>query len=279
MQPAIYIKKSIDFNKNFKGLLEVLKLVAVSEYHNLERKLRSFERLKDILGEFFDAVDLRAVRHPFLTASGAPVVLAVTSDGGLLGGINMQVVSRAVEIVRAEGGSLVVMGERGTLYAMDSGLPFEHYPGVHDAKRLEQAYEMREALAQKVLTGRAGGIKVVYPRAASFVLHRVETATLLPFSQGEGAVPGGKDPIILESTPDEVVEYLVYLILGQRLYEIFGMARVCEQAARFLHLEESCNKIGEMNKKNWLQYFRRRHEIIDSNMRELFSSRSAFKKK
>ncbi len=64
--------------------------------------------------------------------------------------------------------------------------------------------------------------------------------------------------------------------MGQRLYEIFGMARVCEQAARYMHLEESCNKIADLNKKLLLQYFRRRHEVIDANMRELFSARSLY---
>ena len=62
------------------------------------------------------------------------------------------------------------------------------------------------------------------------------------------------------------------------MFDIFGYARICEQAARYLHLEESCNKIQEMNKKLYLQYFRRRHEIIDANMRDLFASRALYAK-
>ncbi|HTL70817.1 MAG TPA: hypothetical protein VL404_05960, partial [Candidatus Eisenbacteria bacterium] len=100
MLPAIHIKKTIDFNKGFRALLEVLKLVAVSEYHNLEKKLQSFDRLQTLLTEFFGSVDLSAVRHPFLDAGGRPGVVAVTSDAGLLGGLNMQVVSKAVDLVR-----------------------------------------------------------------------------------------------------------------------------------------------------------------------------------
>ena len=84
--------------------------------------------------------------------------------------------------------------------------------------------------------------------------------------------------VILESAPADVAEYLVSVVVAQRLFDIFGYARICEQAARYLHLEESCNKISEMNKKLLLQYFRRRHEIIDSNMRELFSARSIYAK-
>ena len=85
--------------------------------------------------------------------------------------------------------------------------------------------------------------------------------------------------VLLESSPADVAEYLVSLVVAQRLFEIFGYTRICEQAARYLHLEESCNKIQEMNKKLYLQYFRRRHEIIDANMRDLFASRSLYANK
>ncbi len=272
--PPIQIKRTIDFNKGFKSLLEVLKLVAVSEYYSLERKLKSFDRLESLLSEFFDSIDLSQVNHPFVSGVGPMGVVAITSDGGLLGGINNQVVTKAVELVRENGGKLYVIGERGTLYAQDSGLPYESFPGVQDAKRWSQACQLRDFLVQRVLAGELGGLKVVYPRAASFVVHRVEVTTLLPFEVPEKKAAG---EMIIESDTKDIVEYLVYLVIGQRLYDIFGISRVCEQAARYLHLEESCNKIGEMNKKLLLQYFKRRHEVIDANMRELFSARGIVK--
>ena len=287
MLPAIHIKRTIDFNKGFKALLEVLKLVAVSEYHNLERKLQTFERLQSVLGEFFCCIDTSKINHPFLNPGKHPMaVLAVTSDAGLLGGINMQVVTKAVNLVRENDGRLIIVGDRGVIYAQDSGLSFTHFPGIIDSHRYAQACEIRDFLTQKVMSGEFGGIKVVYPRAHSFVVHRVEVETFIPFSLPESTEAAAEaanksesdKEIIFESTPNEVIEYLAYIIFGQRLYEIFGFSRVCEQAARYLHLEESCNKIGEMNKKLLLQYFRRRHEIIDSNMRELFSARSIYVK-
>src|SRR3989338_8304414 len=131
MLPAIHIKRTIDFNKGFRSLLEVLKLVAVSEYHNLERKLQTFERLQSVLGEFFRCIDTSKIDHPFLNTQGRPpAVLAVTSDAGLLGGINMQVVSKAINLVRESSGRLIIIGDRGVIYAQDSGLSFTHFPGI-----------------------------------------------------------------------------------------------------------------------------------------------------
>ena len=287
MLPAVQLKKVIDFNKTFKGLLEVLKMIAVSEYHSLEKKLKNFERLNELLAEFFNSVDLDKIRHPLLSPQDSPVaVVAVTSDGGLLGGINNQVVTRALDVLSQGSGSLVVIGERGALYAQAAGVPFTHFPGIVDSKRYAQACEIRDFLMDGGGKGIFGGIKVIYPKAHSFVIHRVETVTMIPFTMPEKFPKqeivtdkegfSKSNDTLFETTPADLVEYLVFLVMGQQLHDIFGQARLCEQAARYLHLEESCNKIGEMNKKLLLQYFRRRHEVIDANMRELFSARSIF---
>lgn len=286
MLPAVHLKRTIDFNKTFRSLLEVMKLVAVSEYYNLEKKFRTFERLQTMLGEFFQSVDLTKVQHPYLTPEGQACIVAVTSDAGLLGGLNMQVVTKAADLVRQTNGRFLVIGERGLPYVLETGLPCVSYPGIADAKRYGQALEIRDFLLEKVLKGQYGPVFVVYPRAHSFVLHRVEVSQLIPFMLEEKEKKVLDDPkarryssdVILESSSADVAEYLVGVVIAQRLFDIFGYARICEQAARYLHLEESCNKILEMNKKLYLEYFRRRHEIIDANMRDLFASRALYAK-
>lgn len=286
MQPAVYLKRTIDFNKGFRQILEVMKLVAVSQYHTLEKKIRNFEELEALVPEFFNDIDLTRVNHPFINPGPLPLgVLAVTSDAGLLGGINMQVMTKAAELVHESNGKLIVVGDRGAIYAQNMDLSFTSYPGVQDDRRLAQAFEVRDFLSQKVKEGVIGPVKVVYPHALSFTQHKVEVATLLPFKQAGQADNAVIDPkfkktyeVIFESTPANVVEYLVFIMVGQRLFEIFGVARLCEHAARFTHLEESCQKIQEMNNKLLLQYFRRRHEIIDANMRELYAARSTYAK-
>src|SRR3989338_1759723 len=168
MLPAIHIKRNIDFNKGFRSLLEVLKLVAVSEYHNLEHRFPTFGRMESMLGDFLPSVDLSEVRHPYLTPQGQPCVVAVTSDAGLLGGMNMQVVTKAVDLVRQTNGRLLVIGERGLPYVMEAGLAYISYPGIVDAKRYSQALEIRDYLLEKILKGELGPLYVVYPPLSIF---------------------------------------------------------------------------------------------------------------
>jgi F0F1-type ATP synthase gamma subunit len=101
--------------------------------------------------------------------------------------------------------------------------------------------------------------------------------TLLPFSlprqQGSLVSPEDLKDIILESYLGDIIEYLVYIWIGQKFYEVFGLSRLAEFAARFVHLEGSHQRLKDMDAKVRLEYFRVRHELIDRNMRELFAAR------
>ena len=83
---------------------------------------------------------------------------------------------------------------------------------------------------------------------------------------------------MLESSAASLLEYLVWLWLGGKLYEVFGLSRIAEMAARAVHLEGSSQELQRRGQKLRQQYFRKRHEVIDSNMRELFAARSLYGK-
>ena len=192
----------------------------------------------------------------------------------------MQVVSRALAELGNNPGQLVVVGDRGKMYAQESGVPFVAYPGIQDEERLPQAFQLRDYLFRNALRGKFGLLKVVYPHPISFTVQRVETVTFFPFLPDSLAAKQ-QDPdkarvisnVIFESKLEDIVEYLVYLWMGQRIYDIFGLSRLSEFAARYVHLEDSLRRLKEMDTKLKLQYFRVRHEIIDQSMRELFSAR------
>lgn len=288
------IKKDLEFNSDLSALIEVLKNIAVSQFHALEQKLRSYEKFFLLIESFFEFIplektisssnssltgfiDISRINHPFLIPKNkSQMVVAITSDSGLLGGLNMQVVATAIRELEKIPGKLVVIGERGKIYARESGIPFVAFSGIEDEERYAQAIQLRDYLINKILADSIGYLKIVYPYPVSFTLQRVETLSVLPYvptSLGQTNPREIPSDIILESDMRDIVEYLVYLWLGQKFYELFGLSRLAEFAARYVHLEESLQKLKEMDRKLRLQYFRVRHELIDRNMRELFSAR------
>ncbi len=271
--------KDMEFNKSLHSLVEVLKSIAVSHYHILERKIKNEEKFFSTLRDFFAFPYLKQARHPFLLKSDRPLgVIAVTSDMGLLGGLNMKVMTMAFEEARMYRSKLIVIGEKGHALARDKKLSFVAFPGVKDESRFSQAMSLRDFVTEEVLAGKIGSLEVIYPEPVSFLIQKVKKVLLLPFAIPEAseANAANEAKVIIESNLSDIIEYLVTLYLGQMFYEILGFSRLAELSARFIHLESSSQKLKDIEKQLRLSYFRVRHETIDKGMREIFAARAVY---
>jgi ATP synthase F1 gamma subunit len=274
------IKKEKEFYQDFSSLIEVLKAIAIAQFHALQHKIRTFEKFTTLLAGFFDLLDVESVAHPFAQEVDLPLgIVTVTSDTGLLGGLNNRIMVTALNYLRSEKDRLIVIGTQGKNFTRGLTIPVKTFPGIQEERRYMQALEIRNYIVKEVLTGQMGPVKIIYPFAPSIAVQQVVELDLLPCSkwpkEKEGPTTGeliGSE-IILESLPEDMVEYSVSLWIAQKLYEIFQLSRLAEYAARVVHLEESSQKIKEIEKKLQLKYFRARHEIIDQQMRELFAAR------
>jgi ATP synthase F1 gamma subunit len=273
------IKKDIDFNANLYNLLEVLKEIAISQYKILEKKIKTNDDFFGALNAIFSMVHGGKIKHPFVdTGARQGAVIALTSDTGLLGGLNRNVMSQAVLEAHKIKGKLVILGEKGQIYAQESGLPFVVFKGVSDETRMKQAQELREYIVKEELEGRMGIVKMVYPVSLSIVSQQIKSVQLIPYvSTSPTKLPPPPPEIVMESGISDIFEYWVSLFLGQFFYQVFSQAKLAELSARFIHLESSKGKIDQLNKELRIQYFRQRHEMIDKNIRELFCARLAFK--
>ncbi|MBI2871026.1 MAG: F0F1 ATP synthase subunit gamma [Candidatus Omnitrophica bacterium] len=273
------LKKDMEFNTGLLALIEVMKNVAVSQYQVLERRLTSGKELFDLLGSFFDLINLKPLRHPFLTPMSKTVcVVAVTSDAGLLGGLNSQVLSTALEEVGDQPAKIVIVGERGQMYLRDRRVAFTGFEGIQDDAKQGQAVRLVDYLAAELLRKKIGYLKVIYPRPLSFTQQRIDCLQVVPFVREEKDAKEGPKPesFIWESHPARLAEYLIRLWMARKFYDIFGLSRLSELAARYIHLEESARKLEKEQGTLKLKYFRMKHELIDRNMRDLFAARALY---
>ena len=282
MKTISNIKKDMEFNKSLSALIETLKTIAVSQYRSLEKRIKTFKDFLLTIGSFFELIDIKKSDHPFLIPRGkSQIVVAITSDTGFLGGLNMQVVSTAIRELEKIPGRLIIIGERGKVYVRGIGVTSVNFPGIKDEERHAQAMQLRNYIIENVISGSFGYAKVIYPHPVSFTVQRVETVSLLPYAPSDIKKTQEDIPkdLIMESSPRDIAGYLVYLWMGEKLHEIFGLSRLAEFAARYIHLEESSQKLKDIDKKTRLEYFRVRHELVDRTMRELFAGRSLYAKR
>ena len=160
-------------------------------------------------------------------------------------------------------------------------MPCREFPGVQEETRRTLAEQVRDYVLNRVLQGQLGTLVIVYPHPLSFTVQRVESVQAVP-CQGwlqAGGRPGGvRGRILMESSVGSTLEYLVWVWLSEKLFEIFGFSRLAELAARSVHLEGSSQELKRRKDRLMRRYFHERHEVIDRGMRELFSARSLYGK-
>jgi F0F1-type ATP synthase gamma subunit len=275
------LKKEIQFNGRLGGLLNILKSIAAQQYQALEETLKVnpalFEALQAIAGTF----SLERFPHPFTKGGGPVGVIAVTSDSGLLGGLNQQVITAALREYRKEPGELIVVGTRGVSYVREHRYACREFPGIQEETRRPLAEQVRDYALDRALQHRLGSLFIAYPRSLSFAVQRVEVIQALPCQSWlTGADPAARTirggAVLMESSLERVLEYVVWVWLDEKLYEVFGSSRLSEFGARSAHLEGSTQELQRRRTRLMRRYFRERREIIDRGMRELFAARSLF---
>mgnify|MGYP000430430829 CR=1 FL=1 len=277
------IKNEREFYRDFGTLVNVLKTIAISQFHALERKIQTYDELNEFVEDFLSMMNLESVQHPFVRPrEDAPLgIIAVTSDRGLLGGLNHKVMTSAFGHIKdPHSNQLVIIGQQGKNFVHGLNIFFKAFVIGEDRNQYMTALKLRDYIFGEVLAGRMGAVKILYPFASSIQVQNVMEVDLLPCTYWIAGRESQWDPfggdILLESYPQHLVEYLVYLSMTQKFFEIFQFARLAEFAARTIHLEESSEKIKDIDQGLKLKYFRARHESIDQQMRELFAARSLY---
>ena len=277
------IKNEREFYRDFHSLVNVLKTIAISQFHALERKMQTYEEFIEAVESFFTMMEVASIDHPFVNPSeDAPLgIVAITSDKGLLGGLNHRVMTAAFGYMDGPKNQLIIVGQEGQKFVQGMNLLFKGFTVGEDDERYLRALELRDHIIDEVVCGRIGPVKVIYPYASSIQVQKVMEMDLLPCTKWprkdgrQWSDPLDED-VLLESYPSHLVEYLVYLLMAQKFFEILQFARLAEFAARTTHLEESSDKIKDIDKKLQRKYFRARHEVIDQQMRELFAARALY---
>lgn len=289
-------KKALQFNREFTGLIEILKGIAASQFQALVRKKQRFEKFTASFDSFFRLIDLSEINSPFVRAeSDTTGVVIVTSDEGFMGDLNAKVIEAALKEAGPGKKGLFVMGSHGFDAVRERGFQGVCLPGVVYEKRYEQARVVKDRLVGEVAALRIGRLTVTYPHPVSFTVQRPVVVQLLPFG---GPVPGhrageappvteseGRGPMIrflqrefqekgaiLESRPEKIIEYLVGIWITYRLYDLFEESKIAEYAAKTMHLEQSHDRLTEQGKVLRYRYFRARRELIDKGTRETFAS-------
>ena len=236
------------------------------------------------------------VSHPLLRANrgtGRSVMLVVTSNRGLCGGYNANVLRTAMgalENCRRDGldVDLHVAGKKGIGYfrflrrsVAETYTQFEDRPAYADV----------DAIAQRFIDlyedNRVDRVDVVYMRFLSAGSQRPEVLRLLPTSQisAAGGAASEHPAMAVAPVPAEHYEFspgaealldeLLPMTVKVRLYQCLMDAAVSEQVARMVAMKSATDAAGDMIKYLTQRYNRARQSQITLELLDIMGGTEA----
>lgn len=281
MKTVRQLKEELDLTADLAELMDVLKGIAVSEFWALSKKLGRFTRFMKAFEGFFQFIDLSVSDHPFVEEQGALGIIMVTSNEGFMGGLNTRVINEALSYPGADKAELIIVGEQGAVYLESVGRRYIDFPGIPGGECYEASLKLKDFIMREGRAGKFGRLVLFYPKPVSFMVQKVEEVKILPCTKLFEEHPQETktwDNVIVESSLNDIVEYLVETWVVQKLFEVFEDSKLAEFSARAVHLEESYQVLLERGKNIQYQYFRGRHELVDAGMRDIYAAQIVRKK-
>jgi F-type H+-transporting ATPase subunit gamma len=211
--------------------------------------------------------------------------VVITSDRGLCGAFNSNVLKRALAELAArepalEQVSIVPVGRKSAeaLRRRRAGQVTRSFTGI---ARVDygHAVEIAELLAQRFLAGESDEAVLIHSEFVSTMTQRPRVSRLLPMTPEPEAAPvsgeSEKLPYSIEPSAESLLRVLAPKALQVEIYRALLDNQAGEHAARMTSMESATRNTEEMISALTLQYNRARQAAITKELVEIVSGAEA----
>lgn len=265
--------------KSIQKITKAMKMVAASKLRGVQSKTENSRGFwQPFVALMGDHPDIEAKKN---------VILTISSDRGLCGGINSSVVKYSKGLFKVNAGSdedtkYLVIGEKGKLQLQrDSKKSIQMV--ITDIQKIPINFTQVSMIADEILkTVEFDAIRMVYNKFASVVSFQPAVATILsPEVMAKESEGGGKvgqlESYEIEGadTKAELLQNLSEFQLAAMLFNASLENACSEQGARMSAMDNSTRNATEMLEKLTLKYNRSRQASITTELTEIISGAAA----
>ncbi|MEE2642972.1 MAG: ATP synthase F1 subunit gamma [Planctomycetota bacterium] len=277
--------------KNIKKITRTMELIATARFKQAMDRAMSATgytgRITQVVNDLANSG--LEVSHPLLEKrdeTRSSVLLVLTSNRGLCGGYNGNVIRAGVERKAAlesesEKFKLQVSGKRGVAGLKFRGIEADRvYTQFEDKPLFSEVSEVANGFLDAFAAGTIDRLDVAYTRFLSVSKQEAVVETLLPLdSIGGPSDAGGGDEDRGESkhssvyefipSPESILEEVVPTSFKVKLFKCFLDAAVSEQIARMVAMKSATENASDMIKQLSMEYNRARQSQITGEIMEI----------
>jgi F-type H+-transporting ATPase subunit gamma len=287
------IKRKIRSVQNTQQITKAMKMVAAARLRRAEIKMRAVRPYSEIMNEFLLQV------LPSLTGEDSPLVgereakavglIVITSDRGLCGAFNANILRRAEAFMRQRPEldyRIFCLGKKGAYYFSRRRRDVRsEYTDLYRTASLPMTASIVGQAASSYISGGIDELQLVYSHFENLVVHPVVLRKLLPVDI-EAII--GKIPHLADETREKVLfefepdlrflsEILLEKYISRELYHGLLESFASELGARMTAMEAATDNAQEMVEALTLQYNNIRQAAITTEIVEIASTAEAMR--
>jgi F-type H+-transporting ATPase subunit gamma len=275
------LRRRIRSVKNTEQLTRAMKMVAAARLRRAQEQILAARpyahRMREVLARLAASTDADA--HPLLAERGDErvEVLIVTSDRGLCGSFNSNIIKRAETFLKKDGRQqtpLHIVGRRAAEYFKRRPVNIQaSYSDVFRNFGFEQARQIGQDMIQRFMTGDLDAVYMCYNEFKSAIAQDVVVQKLLPLERIEAE--GSHHEYIYEPPPEQLLDALLHRHVNVQLWAALLEANAAENGARMSAMDAATKNAGELIDKLTLQMNRIRQAAITREIIEVVSGADA----
>ncbi|MES1245415.1 MAG: ATP synthase F1 subunit gamma [Acidobacteriota bacterium] len=275
--------------RNIRKITRTMQLIATARFQAAFNRAVATKPYTEKLAELVADLSRAAgsVDHPLLKTHddvNRSALVVLTSDRGLAGGYNANVLRAAVAHIEEQRGkgiepSVHMVGRKGVNFFKFLRRELaEQTTGIGDKPRFEQIEPIANDLMERFIRGEIASVHVAYMKFFSAGVQRPAVVQLLPLSnEPKSADEAPAKAVEYEFSPDpqSLLDELLPAVVRVRLFQAFNDAIVSEQVARMVAMKAATDAAGDMIKALTREYNRARQTQITMELLDIVGGANA----
>lgn len=282
MPNARLIKRRIKSAQNIAKITKAMEMVSASKMRRAQAQAQASQPYSHHLHRTLHTIAsfTNPELHPLLQAhpTGRPLLILISTDRGLCGGLNTLLFKAAVEFERAHANfTTLVVGRKAQEFASRMGwhitASFTHMPekiGFNDIVPIAQM--AREGF----LGDEFSEVSILHMEFVNTLTQRPHATSMLPLKREDltaDSAPLLTSDYVFEPNPHEILDWLLPYYVEVELYQLFLDARASEHSARMVSMQNASKNAKEVVGALKLEYNKSRQAAITQELIEITTTK------
>lgn len=277
------IKRSIKSKQNTKQITKAMEMVAASKLRRAQEAAVAARPYTDKLKEVVSSIASGAgnSKHPMLQSRSIKrtAYLVITSDRGLAGGYNANILRKVLMTIRenhqsADEYAVLVIGRKGRDFFKRRNIALaEEITGLADSPKFSDIKQIASAAVQGFENGVYDELYLAYNEFHNAITQVPVLKRLLPLNQEQ--LSGAKSDYEYEPSPEDVLNVLLPRYAETLVFSALLEGKASEFGARMTAMGNATKNATKMIADLTLTYNRARQAAITQEIAEIVGGASA----